>query len=92
MPLILQCLDRYNGSMRMSNAIRGLWRSPELWIEAVRYAFAVRSLHGVDPRPDRAYIEWRSMTAYGSIDGQPTPADILAVVRWRKRWRRSVKG
>ncbi|NOX22137.1 MAG: hypothetical protein GXP36_03470 [Actinobacteria bacterium] len=76
--------------MRMRQALRGLWARPRLWPEALAYLVAIRSRRSVDPRPDAAYLQWRSATAYGDPDRAPTAQDVRAVVAWRRRWRRSV--
>ena len=41
------------------------------------------------PRPDPAYLAFRMETAYGSGAARPTPADVVAYVRWCRRYRRA---
>ncbi|MGD2051620.1 MAG: hypothetical protein PVI35_04000 [Acidimicrobiia bacterium] len=39
------------------------------------------------PNPDRAYVRWRMLTAYGDPDGSPSPDELVAYLRWRRRQR-----
>ncbi|MBV6522166.1 MAG: hypothetical protein MNPFHGCM_02312 [Gemmatimonadaceae bacterium] len=37
------------------------------------------------PVPDRAYVEWRMHTAYGSHDAVPPIEDVIRYARWLRR-------
>jgi hypothetical protein len=45
------------------------------------------------PVPDRAYLRFRLVTAYGG-DGRrpPDPGDVLAYLRWCRAWHRELDG
>jgi hypothetical protein len=66
---------------------------PQLWATAVRQ---VRVL-AVDgwwrhapylPLPDRSYLRFRMVTAYGDPDHAPEPADIVTYLHWCRAWQR----
>ena len=37
------------------------------------------------PLPDREYVRWRMLTAYGDEDAVPPAADIVRYARWAVR-------
>lgn len=37
------------------------------------------------PLPDREYVRWRMLTAYGSEDVVPPAADVVRYARWAVR-------
>ena len=37
------------------------------------------------PLPSREYVRWRMLTAYGSYDAVPPPADVVRYARWAVR-------
>lgn len=38
------------------------------------------------PLPDAAYLSFRMETAYGSPDAEPDPHDVVAYLKWCRRW------
>ena len=69
-------------------------RRPRLWGEAVRAltALAPRAWWASRPHlpiPDADYVGWRQATAYGDSDQPLIPADAIAYLEWRRRFRRS---
>ena len=71
-----------------------VFRRPRLWGEAARatLALAPRSWWARGrrlPVPDPAYLAWRRQTAYGSTASPMMPADVVAYLDWRRRFRRS---
>ncbi|MBT8197599.1 MAG: hypothetical protein KJP12_03310 [Acidimicrobiia bacterium] len=74
-----------------------LLRTPRLWPEAARAAFASTprrwwSRFPFLPIPDRAYLRWRIATAYGTADVRPDGDDLVAYLGWRRRQRRMGRG
>lgn len=39
------------------------------------------------PRPDPAWMDFRLRTQYGEAPAGPEPRDVVAYLRWRRRWR-----
>ena len=37
------------------------------------------------PLPDRTYVRWRMLTAYGDEDAVPPVADVIRYARWAVR-------
>ena len=66
-----------------------MFRRPFLLIEAVRSYFAVRRRRRLTPA--RAYVSWRSYTAYGEDDAEFQSRDLIHYLAWRRRLRRSVQ-
>ena len=65
-------------------------------IEAVLTAWAMRSRRwwARKPRvpvPDRDYLRWRSLTAYGDADAAIVAADLKSFLVWRNDFRRYVR-
>lgn len=65
-------------------------------IEAVRTAWAMRSRRWWSrgprvPVPDRAYVQWRSYTAYGDAKASIVAADLRSFLGWRTGFRRFVR-
>lgn len=62
---------------------------PPLWAVAVRQVFRLarpgwwRRWPPL-PLPDAGYLRFRSQTAYGDPDAQPTPEDVVAYLQWCK--------
>lgn len=67
---------------------------PSLWPTALRQAM-VLAVPGwwhrwpPLPLPDRDYLAFRLLTAYGRSDHPPEPADVVAYLRWCRSWRRA---
>jgi hypothetical protein len=40
------------------------------------------------PAPDAAYLRFRLQTQYGDPDREPEPEDVVAYLRWCRRYRR----
>ena len=40
------------------------------------------------PLPDREYLRFRMLTAYGDPDHRPEPADVVAYLHWCRAWPR----
>jgi hypothetical protein len=73
---------------------RNSWTSNA--IEAVRTAWAMRSRQWWTrkprvPVPDRDYLRWRSLTAYGDADAAIVAADLKSFLVWRSGFRRYVR-
>jgi hypothetical protein len=63
---------------------RSLLGKPGLWGEAIRAALSVRRKGRLGP--SRAYLRWRSQTAYGEAIAVPAN-DFVDYLEWRKRMR-----
>ena len=66
---------------------------PELWGTALRQVvrLAARGWWRRPPflpLPDRDYLGFRLVTAYGSPDRSPDADDVLAYLRWCRAWPR----
>jgi hypothetical protein len=66
-------------------ALLMLLRRPRLWVVAVRQVFRLArprwwTHFPLLPVPDRAYIEFRMQTAYGS--GPARPSDVISYLEW----------
>lgn len=78
--------------MFASSILRALMRRPSLWLEALR-AYAAFTPSGwwrrapFLPVPRRAYLRWRTHTAYGSPTAAPNPTDVIQFLEWRKAQR-----
>lgn len=72
--------------------IRTLARHPELWSTLVRQARVLApprwwTRRPFLPVPDRAYLRFRMVTAYGGDGTQaPEPDDLVAYLRWCKAY------
>lgn len=76
--------------------VKAVLRSPARWVEGLRAAWALRSLTWFSqapylPLPDRTYLRWRSLTAYGDSSAQVPSVDLLLFLTWRAAYRRSRK-
>ena len=65
-------------------------------VEAVHTAWAMRSRRWWSrkprvPLPDRAYLKWRSDTAYGDPNASIVVADLVSFLSWRTGFRRYMK-
>jgi hypothetical protein len=40
------------------------------------------------PLPDREYLRFRMLTAYGDPGHRPVPADVVAYLHWCRAWPR----
>lgn len=71
--------------------VAAVGRRPGLWGVAVRQVGRLaapgwwRRWPPV-PAPDPAYLRFRLQTAYGDPDHPPEPDDVIAYLRWCKRW------
>lgn len=71
-------------------------RHPRLWGEAVRSLLALAPARWwvrrpFVPRPEPAYLAWRTSTAYGSPEADVDPADLVAFLEWRRTYRRATR-
>lgn len=66
-----------------------LFRRPFLLIEAMRVFFATRRRRRATP--GRAYLAWRSYTAYGDHDASLRTDDMIEFLAWRRRLRRGAQ-
>lgn len=64
-----------------------LFRRPLLLVEAARTYFAIRRRGR--PTPSRAYLRWRSFTAYGDHGAAFESEDVIDFLEWRRRHRRA---
>jgi len=69
-----------------------LLRHPSLWATAVRQAMVLAprgwwKRRPFLPVPDREYLRFRMVTAYGMADRDPEPADVVTYLRWCRGWR-----
>ena len=64
-----------------------LLRRPRLLFEAMRTYFAMRRRGR--PTPSRAYLRWRSFTAYGDHNAAFESDDVIDFLEWRRRNRRT---
>jgi hypothetical protein len=68
-------------------------RRPDLWSTAIREALVLAApgwwrRWPPRPVPDRAYLQWRLQTAYGSAPAREMPADdLIAYLEWCRRMR-----
>jgi len=70
-------------------ALRAL-RDPRLAAALLRVAWRFRRRRWFRrapflPIPDRAYLRWRMLTAYGDANAVPTVEDVARYVRWAVR-------
>jgi len=70
-------------------ALRAL-REPSLAVALVRVAWRFRRRHWLRhppflPLPDRKYLQWRMLTAYGAPETLPSPDEIARYARWAVR-------
>lgn len=76
----------------IGRVIRRLAKRPGLVVEAARTGVALAPVRWwrrppFVPRPDRAYLAWRTATAYGRADAPLDVDDVVAFLEWRKRQR-----
>lgn len=67
-------------------------RHPGLWLTAVRQAYLLApggwwKRRPFLPVPDREYLRFRMVTAYGMPDRDPDPDDVVTYLRWCRGWR-----
>ncbi len=67
---------------------------PRLWPTALRQVVALAApgwwhRWPLLPLPDRAYLGFRLLTAYGTTDHAPEPDDVVAYLTWCRAWRRA---
>lgn len=65
-------------------------RDPPLASALVRVAWRFRRRHWFRkppflPIPDRNYLRWRMLTAYGDADAVPSAEDVARYARWAVR-------
>jgi hypothetical protein len=70
-------------------ALRAL-RDPPLAAALIRVAWRFRRRRWLRrppflPVPDRTYLRWRMLTAYGDADAVPSPDDVTRYARWAIR-------
>lgn len=70
-------------------ALRAL-RDPHLAAALVRVGWRFRRRQWFRhapflPLPDRNYLRWRMLTAYGDADAVPSPDEVARYVRWAVR-------
>jgi hypothetical protein len=70
-------------------ALRAL-RHPGLGVDLLRVAWRFRSRAWYRhppflPLPDRTYLRWRMLTAYGDPDAVPPVDDVVRYARWAVR-------
>jgi len=88
-------LQRFGGTIRSMvgwAAIGAVIKQPRLWGEAVRAAMAMARdgwwrKPPFLPVPNRAYLRWRTATAYGDSKAPIDADDLVAYLRWRQRLR-----
>ena len=73
----------------LGSLVMPVLRTPSLLLEAVRMAAGMRRRKGA--RVSESYMRWRVATAYGSPDHGIEPADLIAVLRWRRMMRTSAR-
>ena len=79
---------RWAGRAAVAVAVR-----PRLWGVAVVQAFRLAAPGWWRrwpplPRPDPDYLRFRLQTAYGTREGGPDPADVVAYLEWCRRFPR----
>jgi hypothetical protein len=67
-------------------------RRPSLWTTALRQLLRLAGRGWWRrppflPLPDRTYLGFRLLTAYGDPNRSPDPDDVLAYLRWCRAWR-----
>lgn len=67
-------------------------RHPALWLTAVRQAYLLAPRgwwrrRPFLPVPDREYLRFRMVTAYGMPDRHPEPDDVVTYLEWCRGWR-----
>ena len=75
-------------------AIMAVIKEPRLWGEAIRATMALARdgwwrKPPFLPIPNRAYMRWRTATAYGDPKVPIDADDLVAYLRWRQRLRTS---
>ena len=68
-------------------------RRPGLWATAARQAIVLAPdgwwrRPPYLPVPDRDYMRFRLVTAYGDVDHEPDPDDLIAYLHWCRAWPR----
>lgn len=63
---------------------------PRLAFDLLRTAWAFRRRGWLRqapflPLPDRRYLRWRMLTAYGDPDAVPPMEDVIGFARWRRQ-------
>ncbi|MFZ0014559.1 MAG: hypothetical protein WAL25_10650 [Acidimicrobiia bacterium] len=66
-------------------AFLALTRHPRLLVEAMRTWFAMSRRGGIGPA--RAYLQWRSSTAYGDHSATTSAQDLVYYLSWRREMR-----
>ncbi|HZD24047.1 MAG TPA: hypothetical protein VE569_11700 [Acidimicrobiia bacterium] len=66
-------------------AFLGLWRRPDLLVEALRAWLAMLRRGGLSPSPD--YLQWRTFTAYGDHFATASAHDLVNYLAWRRGMR-----
>ena len=75
-------------------AVGAVLARPRLWWTAIRQVFVLAPRGWWHrwpplPLPDRSYLRFRLVTAYGTTDQAPTPDDVVAYLGWCRDWRRA---
>ena len=68
-------------------------RRPDLWTTALRQVIVLAPdgwwrRRPFLPLPDRDYMRFRLVTAYGDADREPDPDDLIAYLHWCRAWPR----
>lgn len=74
----------------LGNAMGEMIRRPLILVEAVRALFAIRRLNRA--LPSKAYLEWRTYTAYGDHEAGLDTDDLILFLAWRRHLRRANSG
>jgi len=69
----------------LAGHLKALIREPVLLWEAVRAGFAMRRLGRL--LPSSAYLDWRTLTAYGDAKAAVPTIDLVHYLRWRREMR-----
>ena len=84
-------------SMRWTGVIAAVLDRPVLWPTAVRALFSLAPRAWWRrkpwlPRPDEAFLRFRTVTAFGPDPQPPPPAEVVSYLRWLRAWPRVVQG
>lgn len=76
----------------MTRVLLTVLRHPSIWATAVRQAVVLAPRgwwrrRPFLPVPDREYLRFRMVTAYGMPDRDPEPDDVVTYLRWCRGWR-----
>ncbi len=74
--------------------IAGVGRRPKLWGVALTELWRLRrprwwANRPFLPVPDRRWVRWRLVTAYGDPAAVPAAREVVDWLEWRRRWSKS---